>query len=58
MLTNEWSLNRARNEVDDNHSELAEMTPEKERGMEEDSVDGRPEQHRRISQQGVYSVFF
>jgi len=34
------------------NSELAEMTPEKERGVEEDSVDGRPEQHRRISQQG------
>merc|ERR1719278_1023930 len=32
------------------NSETAEMTPEKER--EEDSVDGRVEQHRRISQQG------
>ena len=38
-------------------SEVAEMTPEKERGMDEDAVDGRAEQHRRISQQGKGTIF-
>ena len=37
-------------------SEVAEMTPEKERGMDEDAVDGRAEQHRRISQQGKGTI--
>ena len=37
-------------------SEVAEMTPEKERGLDEDAVDGRAEQHRRISQQGKATI--
>ena len=37
-------------------SEVAEMTPEKERGLDQDAVDGRAEQHRRISQQGKATI--
>ena len=38
-------------------SEMAEITPDKERRVEEEVVDGRQDQQRRISQQGLRECF-